>query len=150
MQKFRRDPYAKGVAAGVIGGNSVQFTPADPVYIDTSGWLAIATTSSKIYGYALDAITMASDNQTVDFVKPKVAPALGMQMIFGSDIDGVRTDIGAYADFVTATTGGFVLNLLAGSSGQMFVLEFDPDGEDDDDAILVECAEPQFLGFTQD
>lgn len=149
MQKFRRDPYAKGVAAGVIGINSHVFTVADAVYIDGNGWLARATTSSKIFGYMIDTITMSSSNQSTAKVKPKVAPALGMQMIYGSDQVAIQTDIGAYADFGTVSTGGFELNLSAGSTGQMFVLGFDPDDEDDDDAILVECAEPQTFGFAQ-
>ncbi len=149
MQKFRYDPAELGSGYPVIGGNSVQFTAADAVYIDSSGWLALATTSSKVLGYALDDVTMAADNQTVGFVCPQYVPALGIQMVYGSDQDCTQTDIGAYADFGTATTGAFELNLAAGGTGQMFVLGFDPDKEDDDDAVVVECAEPQYLAFAQ-
>ena len=70
-------------------------------------------------------------------------------MIYGSDQDCTQTDIGAYADFGTVTTGAYALNLAAGGTGTMFVLGFDPDEESDDDAVVVEVAEPQILAFAQ-
>lgn len=149
MQKFRHNPDLSGIGYPVLGLNSTQFTGADPVYIDSNGLLTISSTTNKILGYAVDGETMASDNQTVAKKKPKYIPAFGVQMIFGSDQDCVQTDIGAYADFGTVTTGAFELNLSAGSTGQMLVLGFDPDDESDDDAVVVEVAEPQILGFAQ-
>lgn len=149
MQKFRHNPDLSGVGYPVLGLNSIQFTGADPVYIDTNGLLTISSTTNKILGYAVDGITMASDNQTVAGVKPQYIPAIGVVMVFGSDQDCVQTDIGAYADFGTATTGAFELNLSAGGTGQMFVLGFDPDDESDDDAVVVEVAEPQVRAFAQ-
>lgn len=149
MQKFRYNPDLYGVGYPVIGANSVQFSGADPVYVDTSGWLTISSTTNKVLGYAVDDITMASDNQTDAEVKPKYIPSMHVQMVFGSDQDCTQTDIGAYADMGTATTGAFELNLNAGSTGQYFVLGFDPDDESDDDAVVVEVAEPQILGFAQ-
>lgn len=150
MQKFHTDPLGQGIAYPVIGINSLDLAVADAVYIDTNGWLALATTSSKIFGFSTDNIdALESDNQTVDFVKPSVVPAMAVLMKYGSDQDCTQTDIGAYADFGTTTTNAFEVNLTAGGTGQLFVLGFDPDDEDDDDAIIVEVAEPQRLAFAQ-
>jgi hypothetical protein len=71
-------------------------------------------------------------------------------MQYTADQDVTQTDIGAYADMGTATSGSQQLNLVAGSSGQFFVLGFDPDEESDDDEAVVTVAEPQVLAFTQD
>lgn len=150
MQKFLRDPLGSGVGYGVIGINSVQFSKADPVYIDSSGWLALTTGTSKVLGYYTGkGETMTSTNQTVAFVKPQYCYALGVEMVFGSDTDCVQTDVGAYADMGTYTTGAFELDLLAGGTGQYLVLGFDPEDESDDDAVVVMCAEPQMLAFAQ-
>lgn len=150
MQKFLRDVSGYGRGYPIIGGNSVQFSHADPVYIDTSGWLQISSTTNKILGYyAGPGITMASDNQTVDKVCPDYVYAEGVEMVFGSDQDCTQTDIGAYADIGTATTGAFELNLAAGSTGQFLVLGFDPEGTGDNDVVVVICAEPQISAFAQ-
>ena len=149
MQKFRYDPDISKAGYPIIGKNSEDISPSDAVYADTNGFLALITTSSRVLGYATDDVTMASDNQTVDAVKPSYVPALGIEMVYGSDQDCVQTDIGAYADMGTVSSNGFELNLSAGSSGQFFVLGFDPDEEADDDAVVVEVAEPQFLAFAQ-
>ena len=149
MQYFRTDPTPQGVGYPIIGANSDIFNPADAVYIDSNGFLANASTSSKILGFALDTITMASDNQTVGFVKPKYAYAGDLEVVYGSDQDCTQTDIGAYADLGTVTSNAHELNLAAGATGQFLVLGFDPRGEDDDDAVVVCVAEPQKLAFAQ-
>ena len=149
MQKFRHDPDLVGSGFPIIAINSGSLNEADAVYIDTSGWLAVVGTTSKVLGFSLEKITIASDNQTVDKVKPKYAPWLGVQMVYGADQDCTQTDIGAYADMGTATSGSQELNLSAGGTGQFLVLGFDPDDESDDDAVVVEVAEPQQLGFAQ-
>ena len=149
MQKFRHDPALFGTGYPVIGKNSEALALADVVYIDSDGFFAKITTSSKVLGYSIEERTLESDNQTVAKVKPEYTPALGVKIVFGSDQDAVQTDIGAYADMGTVTSNGFELNLSAGATGQFFVLGFDPDVESDDDAVVVEVAEPQFLAFAQ-
>ena len=149
MQKFRNTPDTTVVGYPIIGKNSEALACADVVYADADGFLAKITTSSKVLGYALDDVTMAADNQTVAKVKPRYMDALTVKMVYGADQAATQTDIGAYADMGTVTSGGFQLNLVAGVSGQFFVLGFDPDEEEDDDAVVVEVAEPQVLAFAQ-
>lgn len=150
MQDFRHDPAGLGRGYPIIGANSVQFSYADALYIDSSGFLALATTTSKILGYYVgQGETMASDNQTVAKKTPDYVYAQDVEMIYGSDQDCTQTDIGAYADFGTVTTGAFELNLLAGATGQFLVLGFDPEGESDNDAVVVVAAELQKAAFAQ-
>lgn len=149
MQKFHRDPTLLEVGYPIIGNNSEAFTDADAVFADADGFLAKVTTSSKVLGFAIETVTMASDNETVAKVKPQYIRGLGVLMVYGSDQDCTQTDIGTYADFGTITTGVQQLNLAGGSTGQMFIHGFDPDAEADNDAVVVEIAEPQILAFAQ-
>lgn len=150
MQKFHRDPSGLGRGYPIIGKNDQQFSHADALLIDSSGWLALATTSSKVLGYYTgQGETMTADNQTVAKVTPDYCYAANVEMVYGADQDATQTDIGAYADFGTATTGAFELNLAAGSTGQFLVLGFDPEDEQDNDAVVVTAAEPQRSGFAQ-
>lgn len=150
MQKFARDSKDKGRGYPIIAVNSGSLNVADALYIDSNGFLAVVSTSSKVLGFSNEKVTIASDNQTVAKKKPAYTPALGVSMIYGSDQDATQTDIGAYADMGTVTSGSQVLNLAAGSSGQFLVLGFDPEDISDDDAVVVEVAEPQLLAFSQD
>jgi hypothetical protein len=149
MQKFRHDPNLFGIGYPIIGDNSEALAFGDAVYIDANGHLDKVTTSSKVLGYSLHEGTLTSDNETVAKVCPQYIPALGVDMVYGADQDCTQTDIGAYADFGTVTTNAFELNLAAGATGQMLVLGFDPDGEADNDAVVVTVAEPQILAFAQ-
>jgi len=150
MQKFLRDPGGLGRGYPVIGATSVQFTHADPVYIDSSGFLALATAGGLILGYYCGAgETMSATNQTVEKECPDYVYAKDVEMVFGADQDATQTDIGAYCDFGTVTTGAFELNLAASTSAGLFVLGFDPDGEADNDAVVVMAAELQILGYAQ-
>ena len=146
---FNEDIHRLRAGYPVIGVNSAAFADADAVYLDTNGFLALATTSSKIYGYAKQVATMASDNQTVAQVKPTYVIALGLAMVYGADQAGTQTDIGAYADFGTVTSGAFELDLAAGATGQMLVVGIDPYRTSTTTDILVEVAEPQNFAFAQ-
>ena len=146
MIKFLRDPQEESVGVPVIGKNSEAFSVGDAVYIDSDGFLAKATTSSKILGYSIQDVTMASDNQTVAKVKPLYIYAEGVEVEIDSDQACTQTDIGAYADLGTVTSGAQVLNLAAGATGQFFVLGFDVD---DTDKVVVTVAEPQKFGYAQ-
>jgi len=151
MQYFLKDPLSQGVAYPIIGNNSAQFSVADPVYIDADGFISIATAGSLVFGYSIDDITMAADNETVAKVCPKIAPALGHIMSYPNNAahDFIQTDIGAKADFQTATTGAFTLNNSTAATGQMFILGFDPKGEADNDQGVVTVAEYQNFAYAQ-
>lgn len=146
-QKFYQEPEGRGVGFPVIGKNSEQFSKADPVTIDSDGFLTVATAGDKIIGWCTEDVTMASDNQTVAKYKPEYVIASGQLMVISGDQDLTQTDVGAYAD-ISGTTGAIAVNLVAGTSGQLFVWGSDPD--QDAGEIVVSVAEPQELGFTQD
>lgn len=149
MQAFYIDPELQGTGYPIIGINSGANNIADAQYADANGFLAVATTSSKILGFSVVSSTNASDNQTVAKLCPGYVPALGTQMVYTADQACTQTDIGAYADLATVTSGAQVLNLAAGATGQFFVLGFDPYLTGDTTAVVVETAEPQVLAFAQ-
>lgn len=149
MQQFFNDPIQLETGYPIIADNSGAFAVGDALYIDGNGNLVVVSTSSKVLGYANEDKTVDSDNETVDKYCPQYIPALGVQMLYGSDQDCTQTDIGAYADMGTVTSGSQELNLAAGSTGQFLVLGFDPFKESDNDAVVVEVAEPQVLAFAQ-
>mgnify|MGYP000906792115 CR=1 FL=1 len=149
-QYFLRVPDKAGTTSPVIGKNSEQFSYADPLTIDSNGFLARATSSGeKIWGFSLEDVTMASDNQTVAKYKPLVIPFDEVVMVFTADQAVTQTDIGAYADIVTSTSGGYVLNFAAGATGQFFCQGFDPNNDGSTTLAIVRVAEPQVLAFAQ-
>ena len=150
MQKFHTDPQYLGAGYPIIAAASTQLSEADAVYIDSNGFLAISSTTNKILGFSLDTIdALESTNESTEKVKPKYTPAQGIRVQYPSDIDCTQTDIGAYADLSSGTTNAQTVNLVAGSTGQFLVLGFDPEGEADNDVVVVEAAEPQSLAFAQ-
>jgi hypothetical protein len=133
-----------------IGVANTQFSKADAVYIDSSGYLALATTSSQIVGFCLEDKTTASTNATVELYCPQYVDAMmNIYMAYPSDQDCTQTDIGAWCDFGSVTTGAMTLNLAASSKAQFLVRGFDPNNEADDDDVVVTCAEPQQYGSSQ-
>jgi len=151
MQYFLKDPMGLGVEYPIIGKNSVVFAPGDPVYIDSDGFIDLCDAATLVFGYAIDDVTMDSDNSTVAKVCPKIAPALGHIMSYPnlSDHDFVQTDIGAYADFSTVTTNAFDINSTTAGHGQMAILGFDPDNDSTDDQGVVRAAELQQFAYAQ-
>jgi hypothetical protein len=131
----------------VIGANSEVFAKGDPVMIDSDGFLAHVGTTTVVFGYALEAATMASDNETVAKKTVKVQHALGVKMRVDVDEALEATDIGMHADLATAATGGDVLDGTVGTTGQFFVVQKDPDaeGSGSDDVAIVMASEIQGL-----
>lgn len=148
-----RNDLNRGTQASHIGGNSVQFSLNDAVYADTSGFLAIATTTSKVLGFSAQNVTCAAANQTASNpTRPLFLPYHGVHMLITADQAGAATDQDAYADLVTTTTGAQVLNLAAGATGQFYVHDFNPHRDGIVTAttdIVVSIAEPQELAFAQ-
>lgn len=146
MIRFKRDPLEKGVAYPIIGVANTKFSVGDAVYIDSNGYLALATTSSKILGYCIEDKTTSATNATVEKYCPQYVYAEDVEIEIDSDQACAQTDVGAYADLGTVTSGAMVLNLSAGASGQFLVLGFDAD---DTDKVIAVVAEPQKLAFAQ-
>ena len=151
-QRFLRGQNVDNLGYPIIGKNSEVFAEADPVTIDSNGFLDGLTTpgtTTRVIGFHLGAATMAATNQTVAKVKPQYIKADKCEMAFPSDIDCTQTDVGVAAHFTTGSaTGAFVVDLLAGGDGPVFVLGFDPDGLADNDDVVCVAAEPQHL-FSQ-
>lgn len=148
--RFYKIPVDAAYEKPAIAGNSVAFNIGDAVYVDTSGFLAIATTSSKIYGFVMEAFTAASDNQTVAKYKPTVLPAIpGVQVVLTSSAAMGQTNIGEYSDLSTVTSGAQVLNGTSAATGQFYIVDVDPEGEGTTTDIVVEVAEYQKAGFAQ-
>lgn len=148
-QYFLRTPDKGGVETPIIGNNSSQFSYADALTIDGDGFITVASTSSKIIGFSLEDVTMASDNETVAKYCPLILPADGVTMVYTADQAVTQTDIGAYADLGTTTTGAQVLNLAGGATGQFIVVGFDPNNDGSTTLCIVKVAEPQVLAFAQ-
>ena len=146
MIKFKRDPKEYGTGHPIIGVDSTEFSVGDAVYIDSNGYLALATTSSKVLGYCIEDKTTSATNTTVEKYCPLYVYADDVEVEIDSDQACTQTDLGAYADLGTVTSGGMILNLAAGSTGQFLVIGFDAD---DTDKVIVVVAEPQKLAFAQ-
>lgn len=149
MQQFRFDTNTLGAGYPVIGNSSEQFNIADPLTIDTDGFLKVATAGEKIVGFSQDIRLMATDNETVAKIKPQYFLTIGAFLQYTADQAVTQTDIGAYADIGTATSGAIVLNFAAGATGQFFCVGFDPDGDGSTTEAVVQVAEPQYLAFAQ-
>jgi len=146
-QLFRRNTEAFGTRESVIGKNSEAFLRGTPVSIDANGFLIGCTGTEKVYGFCLEDITMASNNQTVAQYKPQVANWDGVQMAFTTIGALAQTDIGEYSDVSTNTAGAVVLtNPAAGNSGEFLCVGIDAD---DSTIGYFVVAEPQDLAFAQ-
>lgn len=163
-QGFSRVVGMEEVRPMVIAKNSEVFAEGSPVTIDSSGYLAVASSSGeKIWGFCTQGVTALGTNQngTVPQVAnsaavgfaPRVIGTTNVYFWADSDLAWTQTDVGAYADIASASAGVVTLNLAAGSSGQFFVIgllsDIDPSAEGDTDRIVVKVAEPQELAFAQ-
>lgn len=149
----------------VVAKNSEVFAEGSPVTVDSSGFLAVASSSGeKIFGFCLRGFTALSTNQTGSGVQttdsaaarfgPPIVGPKGVYFWADSDLAYTDTDTGAYADVASASSGVVTLNLAAGGTGQFFVTgllsDTDPSAEGDTDRIVVTVAEPQDYAWTQD
>lgn len=137
MVEFKGNIINQPVGVPIIATNSVVFHVGDPLSL-VSGFLALATTSSKIFGYALEDYTAASDNQTVAKYCPQYCYADGVEILIDTDQAVLQTDIGGYACLGTVTTAAQVLNLAASATvGQFMVLGWDTQTPNTSKAICV-------------
>lgn len=155
-QSFERIPKNTDTLSIFIGKNSEVFATADPVIVDSSGWLDVMTTpgtTTRVIGWKVGNETMASDNQTSAKVKPSIIMAnMGVQLRFPSDVDCEQLHIGGWNHFTSSsTTGSFTVDLTAltkGTDGAVCILQRDPEFISDNDVVVVCAAEPQQL-FSQ-
>ena len=118
----------------VIGTNSAVFAIGDVVDF-TSGFSSVlGATSDRPFGICQKAVTMESDNQTVDQVTVPIIP-FGMDDQFEMDFDavGALSNQGQFFQFNTGGTGAQTLDLSSASDtvGQVVLIKIDPRGEDD-------------------
>lgn len=147
----------------VVANNSDVFAENSPVFIDSDGFLAISSTTNKIWGYCKKAFTALAANetgtglQTTDSATARYAPPViePDNVDFWADADEAltQTSVGTYADIASVAAGVVTLNLVGGSTGQFHVLgllaDFDPNFTGDTLKIVVRAAEPQDSGFAQ-
>ena len=130
--------------------NSTQLDFGDFITIDTNGFLKKIAAGEKIMGtFAEQSKTATSDNQTVAQYKGKYEP-IDLYDVFEmtSDQACTQTDVGAYADVVIASAA-INCDLAAGATGQLLVIDFDPDRNGSTTKVRVKVAEPQNLAFAQ-
>lgn len=128
---FFQDTSNFGVGYPVIAANSVTFSEADPVYINSSGFLALATTSSAILGFSLDTIgAVTASNQTVGLVCPKYLNADEVLAVYPTS-DGssfTQASVGQYFVLSGVTSGAMTINSTgSATTGQFILLGFGPD-----------------------
>lgn len=135
-----------------IMANSAHLDPDDPVTINSSGFLNKVAAGDKVQGYYIGAsVDATSDNQTVALEEASYQPVMaGGGTVFEGTADQActQTDIGAYADFAVSTNA-ITINLAAGSSGQVEIIEFDPNSDGSTTLVRFVIAEPQALAFAQ-
>ncbi len=128
-QRFLNDTAGFGVGYPIIGANSVTFTEADPVYINTSGFLALGTSSDKVLGFSTDTIsTLASDNQTVAKVCPKYLYHDAVLVVYplAAAAAATQTMIGEYVVISGTTSGAFTVGTNSATVGQFLVVGINP------------------------
>ena len=152
-QRFYQDPGAFGVGYPVIGNTSVQFSVGDPVYINTSGYLAICTNAVKVLGYSLDNVTMSATNTSVAKVCPKYVVSEAVKMVYpivgSAAVD--QTDVGEYVVLSSTTTGAISLAATnSGTVGQFLIVGFDPSGDGTTYDAVVQAAfrQPRVIAYT--
>jgi len=134
----------------LIIANSEHLEPNDFVTIDADGFLKRTAATEKISGTYLGAsVDATADNETVAMVKGRYTP-IDTETVFEltSDQACTQTDVGTYAD-ISLSTNAFLLNLAGGASGQMFVIDFDPNRDGSTTTVRCSVAEPQKLAFAQ-
>jgi len=152
-QRLHNDPAGLCVGYPIIGYTSVQFSIADPVYVNTSGYLALATTSSKIIGYSLENITMSATNISSEKICPKYVSAkhtlVSYPMVSNTAV--TQTQVGEYAILSSVTTNAISLNTTTSSTvGQFIIVGFDPNQKGDTYQAVVKAAlrQPQVISST--
>jgi hypothetical protein len=148
-QLFHRAPVRVERGQPLIAKNSGAFAEADPVGINSDGYLETVSAGQKILGWATETITVDSDNTTVDKYCPEFVIARDVEMVFPSSEDCAQSDLNLYKDFSTVTSGSFVVGMSDITGGQVKVLAFDPYSESDNDVVVVVASELEENAYAQ-
>lgn len=141
--------------ARVIGQNSRQFTTADPLKIDTDGFLDIIdAVDERIDSVSQADLTMAADNQTNARVRPLTLGARDVLLVYGLSAAAVAADVGDFMEFDTLTTGTFRVLRTGGLAGattaltdnrQVYLIQRDPYATNTNTEGLFKVAFPEDL-----
>lgn len=135
----------------LIVANSVYLDFGDFVTINSDGFLKRTAATEKIAGCfsQLGGVTYAADNQTVGLLKGKYQPVTDDQVFeLTADQACTQTDLGQYAD-IKLSTNAFQCDLNSGATGQLHVIDFDPERNGSTTIVRCKVAEPQDSGFAQ-
>lgn len=151
---------------GPVAKNSEVFALWSPVTIDGSGFLAVISSSGeKVYGYCAEAFTAIATNQTgtagtfqtTDATAARYSPRIiapdNVDIWMDADQALTDTDIGAYHDVASVSSGVPTMNLAATTSGQFVVLalasQTNPSAEGDTDRVVLRAAELTTHAYAQ-
>ena len=130
--------------------NSAIIDFGDFVKIDSNGFLSQVAAGDKIQGVYVEAKkTVTSDNQTVAKVTGKWEPNID-SMVFELTANQActQTDLGQYSD-VIVTSNAYTVNLNSGATGQLELIDFDPNRDGTTTLVRVMVSEPEKLAFAQ-
>ncbi len=135
-----------------IIANSAHLDFGDPVTLDTStGFLRRTAATEKIEGVFVGASTDAtSSNQTVALVKGKWEPNIDQMVLEITANQAVtQANLGQYADVIVTTNAYTLSASTANTTGQLKIIDFDPNRDGTTTLARCQFAEPQRLGFVQ-
>jgi len=136
----------QAVLPGIILANSEAIKEVTPLTINSSGFLAGATSSGeKIYAYSIEDKTATSDNQTVAQYKPLMIDPTDVIVAITASGALAQTDIGEYGD-ISSNTAGVIVMGNPSTAGQFILVAIDAD---DSTLGYWRVAEPQQLAFAQ-
>lgn len=99
----------------VLGSNNAIFAANDPVTIDASGTLIVATATSPVYGVILAGQTMTASNTSVNLVKPLCfTTEQEYEFLMGTNADLSATSVGTYYK-LAGTTGAVQVDVASGA-----------------------------------
>ena len=150
-QTIVQTPTREEVGHPIIGANSTTFSVADPVSINSSGFLTTATAGSKIIGWCLEAKVTTSTNQTVAKYAPQWIPAEGVTVRLTADAAVTQAMLAnnVFKDLGTVTSGSMTVATATITGGQLKIVGFDPDGDGTTTIALVTVAEREKDAYAQ-
>jgi len=151
----------------VIAVDDEVFAEYSPVTIDSNGFLAVMSSSDeKCWGFCLEAFTAIATNDSASSVTsvqttnkavhsyaPPVQSPLNVLFWCDCDIAFTQTDVGAYADIVSESSGVVTMDLAATTAGGFLVMgllsNWDPSATGDTDKTVFKVSEPFDVAQTQ-
>lgn len=135
-----------------IIANSSHLDFGDPVTLDPStGFLRRTAATEKIEGFYCGAsIDSASNNQTVGKVYGSYEPNVDQMVLEITANQAVtQANLGQYADVIVTTNAYTLSASTANTTGQLKIIDFDPNRDGTTTLARCQVAEPQRFGFVQ-